>query len=443
MNDRISIPQSLPVGSGNTQRYAWYGALFGLAFPVVAFGISLAVNRLPLSFAAVLALHVNQPILWIIDTAPFVLGAFASLAGVRQDAVERLNLQLQDQARDLASAGRSLERRVEQRTFELDERNRQLRQAVQVTRRISRIRDTAELAQSAVQSIAESYSDFVVDLYLIDERRAELVQTASSEGTAPEELAGRTIKVGDASMIGQVGSSGEVGRSLSGPRGPELALPLLSRGLPVGVLHVHPAHEGVALPTDTEVLQLMADQLASAIETARSFREASQALEQLRSLSGEAVQTAWRQGLPGETLVYEYSPSGTRAARAASLVADPSGLRIPLELRGQRIGTIAITRSSTDTWTVADRDLAEKTAAQVALALENVRLLEETRERAQTEQRLSEFSARLNQSVNLDTLLQTAVREFAGMPEVAGASIFLRPETMPGEQVAPQDRTRE
>jgi GAF domain-containing protein len=314
---------------------------------------------------------------------------------------------------------------------------------VQVTRRISRIRDTAQLAQSAVQSIAESYSDFVVDLYLIDERRAELVQTASSAGIAPEDLARRAINVGDASLIGQVGSSGEVGRSLTGQLGPELALPLLSRGLPVGVLHVHPEHEGVTLPADTEVLQLMADQLASAIETARSFREAGQALEQLRSLSGEAVQTAWRQGLPGETLVYEYTPSGTRAARAGSLVADPSGLRIPLELRGQRIGTIAITRRSTDAWTDDDRDLAGKTAAQVALALENVRLLEETRERAQTEQRLSEFSARLNQSVNLDTLLQTAVRELAGLPEVAGASIFLRPETMPGEQVAAQHGTGE
>lgn len=443
MNEQITMPLNAPTGGGNTRRYAWYGALFGLAFPIAAIGISLAANRLPLSLAAVLALHINQPLMWIIDTAPFFLAAFAALAGGRQDALEALNTRLQSQARDLSAARRLLEQRIAQGTDELEERDRQLRQAVQVTRRISRIRDTAELAQSAVKSIAEGYSDFVVDLYLIDERRAGLMQTASSEDTAPEIMAARTVKVGDASLIGQVAGSGEVGRSISGKRGPELALPLLSRGLPVGVLHVQPAHEGVSLPSNTELLQLMADQLASAIETARSFRESSLALEQLQAFSGQSTQAAWRQGLPGETLAYEYTPVGTRPAGAAPMEFDPTDLRIPLELRGQRIGTIAIRRKSSEAWTEVDRDLADKTAAQVALALENVRLLDETRERAQTERRLSEFSARLNQSVNLDTLLQTAVRELAALPEVAGASIYLRPETTPGEQAAAQNRTGE
>jgi hypothetical protein len=56
-----------------------------------------------------------------------------------------------------------------------------------------------------------------------------------------------------------------------------------------------------------------------------------------------------------------------------------------------------------------------------------VRLLEETRDRAVQEQRLSDFSAQLGQSVDLDTLLQTAVRELAGLPEVAEASVYLNP----------------
>ncbi|HET6789383.1 MAG TPA: hypothetical protein VFH49_15570, partial [Aquabacterium sp.] len=96
----------------------------------MAIGIALAVNRLPLTFGAVLALHINQPLLWIIDTAPFFLGAVASLAGARQDAVEGLNSRLQDQARDLAAAQRTLEQRIERRTEDLEQRNRQLRQTV-------------------------------------------------------------------------------------------------------------------------------------------------------------------------------------------------------------------------------------------------------------------------------------------------------------------------
>ena len=415
MNEPLTIRRLAQSCVDNARRYAVYGVVFGLAFPVVAIGISLAVMRLPMNAAAILALHINQPLLWIIDSAPFFLGAFAALAGARQDAVEGLNLQLGQQARDLGAAQRSLELRLSQRTKELEDRNRQLRQAVQVTRKISRIRDSAELAQTTVQTIADNFSDLVVDLYLIDERRTEVTLAASSEDpNAIPGAAERAFKVGDASLIGQVAASGDSGRSLTGDRGPEMALPLLSRGLPVGVLHMHPIREGVALPADTELLQLITDQLASAIETARSFREASEALEQLRAVSGQAIQTAWRQGSVNETMVYEYTPAGTRRSHTPPDTVDPSSLRIPLELRGQRIGTIAMKRKGAESWTDTDRDLADKTATQVALALENVRLLEETRDRAQTEQRLSEFSARLNQSVNLDTLLQTAVQGTCG-----------------------------
>jgi GAF domain-containing protein len=88
---------------------------------------------------------------------------------------------------------------------------------------------------------------------------------------------------------------------------------------------------------------------------------------------------------------------------------------------------MTLARGDAEGWTDADRDLAEKAAIQVALALENMRLLEETRNRAAQEQRLSEFSARLGQSVDLDTLLQTAVRELATLPEVAEASVYLNP----------------
>jgi GAF domain-containing protein len=443
MNDRFTIPR-LDRSGGNARRYAIYGALFGLGFPVVAVGLALTANRLPLGLAAIIALHINQPLLWIIDTAPFFLAAFAAIAGGRQDAVEALNSMLATQARDLASSQRSLEQRMEQRTVELEQRNIQLRRAVQITRKISRIRDSAELANASVLSIAENFGDFVVDLYLIDDRRTEAVLAASSDGRGTgEELAVRSFKVGEASLIGQVAGSGDVGRSLTGERGPELALPLLSRGLPLGVLHIRGLHEGVVLPVDTDLFQLIADQLASAIETARSFREANEALEQLKSVSGQSIQDAWRQGLPKQTLSYEYTPSGTRPARAPMAETDPDSLRIPLELRGQRIGTIALTPKETGMWTDADRDLAEKAAAQVTLALENVRLLDETRDRAQTEQLLSEFSTRLNQSVNLDTLLQTAVRELAALPDVAGASIYLKPELGPGEHGLSPSKVRD
>ncbi len=89
----------------NTLRYAALGAAFGLCFPIVATALDVAAQSLPLTTASLLRAQATQPLHWIIDTAPLFLGLFASLAGRRQDTVERINVEL--------------ESRIEQRTAEL------------------------------------------------------------------------------------------------------------------------------------------------------------------------------------------------------------------------------------------------------------------------------------------------------------------------------------
>ena len=69
--------------------------------------------------------------------------------------------------------------------------------------------------------------------------------------------------------------------------------------------------------------------------------------------------------------------------------------------------------------------MVEKVATQVALALDNSRLLEETRQRATQQQTVNEISTRLNRSLDIDTLLQTVTRELGKLPEVAEVSVFV------------------
>jgi GAF domain-containing protein len=206
-----------------------------------------------------------------------------------------------------------------------------------------------------------------------------------------------------------------------------MALPLVARGRLLGVVHVHAMEPGAELEADTEVLQLVADQLASAMDTSRLFGESRQALQQLEAASGRTTQLGWLERTLNEAMAYEYTRAGVRPTEPGAAAGGEGGLRVPLELRGQQIGVITLNRHGDLAWTETDRELAQKTAAQVALALENVRLLDETRQRAVQEQMLSEFSARLSQSVDLDTLLQTAARELAALPEVADASVYLGP----------------
>jgi GAF domain-containing protein len=353
-----------------------------------------------------------------------VLGAFAAFAGRRQDLLEVGSKLLERQALELQGGQQSLERRVAERTAELQRRDQQMLSAVQVTRRIAQIRDLPELTSTAVQLISEQVPGFAADLYIVDQRSSEVVRAASSEGKG---LPPVVVRAGEPGLIGQVAASGETGRMDTGLAGQELAVPLLAHGKSIGVLHLRASSPSARLAAGADMVQLLADQLAAAIETSRLYGEARDALQQLRTLSDRAVQTGWQEQGAAPGTAFEYTRAGLRPAQPGTALSGPRTLRVPLELRGQRIGTIALARGGTESWTDADRDLAEKTAAQVALALENARLLDETRDRAAQEQRLGEFSVRLGQSVDLDTLLQTAVRELASLPEVAEASVYLNP----------------
>jgi twitching motility protein PilJ len=62
-------------------------------------------------------------------------------------------------------------------------------------------------------------------------------------------------------------------------------------------------------------------------------------------------------------------------------------------------------------WTAKEIELAETIAEQVALTVENLRLMDETQRRAAHERLVSEIVSRVWSSLDPDTILKTTVRE--------------------------------
>jgi PAS domain S-box-containing protein len=74
-------------------RYGLYGAGFGLVFPFVATLLDLGLRDLGFSLGAFVEAQATQPLLWIIDFTPVVLGLFASRLGESQSELEELQRQ--------------------------------------------------------------------------------------------------------------------------------------------------------------------------------------------------------------------------------------------------------------------------------------------------------------------------------------------------------------
>jgi GAF domain-containing protein len=65
-------------------------------------------------------------------------------------------------------------------------------------------------------------------------------------------------------------------------------------------------------------------------------------------------------------------------------------------------------------------------AGQIAISVRNTRLMEETRRLAHHEKIVSEMSNKISQSIDIENILKTAVRELGQLPNVTDASIYLR-----------------
>ena len=89
---RSNLPMFLALGREHspTLRYALYGAAFGAVFPVVATLLAVGMRGEGFSVAAFLSAQADQPLLWVIDFAPVVLGLFAARLGRSQREVEEL-----------------------------------------------------------------------------------------------------------------------------------------------------------------------------------------------------------------------------------------------------------------------------------------------------------------------------------------------------------------
>jgi GAF domain-containing protein len=348
---------------------------------------------------------------------------------------------------ELAKLSQALEERVEERTAQLNQKTSQLEAASLVARAAAETTNINILLDTVVEQISSRFGFYHTGIFLSDSTRQKVyLAAASSEGGKKMIQRGHNLDIGRQGVVGYAAYekrprvAQDIEREnvyFSNPELPdthsEAALPLLIKNQAIGVLDIQSTEQSPFGSENLFILQTMADQIALAIQNARLLEESQAALAQLQAFTSKSVQDAWQTYLDKQAKGYVYSAGNILLADEAQESDDPAErrLNINISLRGQKIGTISLKRKNNEAgWTDKEQEFTEKIAAQVALAVENARLLEESQRRATREQTLNELTTRLSRSLDLENLLQNAVIELHKLPQVTDASVIIAPQEM-------------
>jgi len=338
-----------------------------------------------------------------------------------------------------------LAQRVAKRTADLEHRAVQLQTAAEVAREATAILDVHQLLDTTVHLISERFGFYHAGAFLVDERgEYAVLRTASSESGHQMLERGHKLQVGEAGIVGYVAATGEprivldVGKdavhlthSALPDTHSEMALPLKVRGRTIGVLDIQSTQEAAFSEGDMAVLQVLADQLAVAIENARLVERTEAQLRELSLLHGEYSAAAWAKLTPPDhPLGYVYDrvdvmPTEKLPTSALDLALErgetitliepdvtETVLATPLRLHDQIIGTLGI--QATDgarEWAPGEIALVEAVSDQVAQALENARLFAETQRRAGEQERLARIAALASSTLEIDELIEHLMQE--------------------------------
>ncbi len=413
--------------------------------------LTLAILTTIATFTA--PLYSNSPITEVDNfarTGGVVLVIGAILYGIQ---IFRANLEkeslkeLSDANRELEDIATNLEQRIGARTLELERANQQVQARAARLQIISEIsheitsnvdQQLKELLNRITRLISEKLGFYHVGIFLLDENREfAVLRAANSEGGQRMLNRRHQLKVGGIGIVGYVSQGGRPRIALdtgsdavffNNPDLPrtrsEIALPLKYGPTIIGVLDVQSTLPSAFNDEDTNLLSTLTDQIAIVITTILTNERGG-----LGFSSQNMIKRGESQNIQSG---YSYLPDGTisSATLTSNSMIDqaiatgetvmltqpakniPAALAVPVKFRDQVIGIIHIEAAEPDRkWTEDEVIIVQAISDRAAFALENARLFEETRRRAEQEETIASVTTQIGASTDFNRILQTTIQE--------------------------------
>lgn len=349
-----------------------------------------------------------------------------------------------------------------------------LRTTSEVSQITSKLLDLNQLFPRAVELIREQFAYYHVQIFLVDENR-EYANLVASTGEVGQMLLERKhrLAVGSTSVIGRVTQIGDAviasdtdsrnalharNELLPNTRS-ELAVAITDGERIIGALDVQSTRPNAFTPIDIQTLEVVANQLGTAIRNARLFEaqvasvqenkrlffESESNLREIQRLNRQLTRKVWGDYLLGKGDLsgvalnkedtqtqsqVEWTPRMIEASqrRRPSIGTDAdnntSVIAVPIVLRGEVIGAIEVQPS--DKMRQDDSiEVIQAVAQRLALSLDNARLFEETQLNVQQQQAINDIVSQFQSAVNVDELLQMTLTQIGQLLDVQEGAIRL------------------
>lgn len=392
-----------------------------------------------------------------------------TLSRSEQEGYEEVRIRTQDELEDLGNAFNqmstnlkeafgTLEENVASRTKDLARLANELRTIAEVTRELAVIRDQSTLLNVSANLIRERLGYYHVGIYLADEKGEYAILRGASSVAAEEMFQNNyKLKIGETGVVGSVTRSGQAyiaqdvdidAVHLENPYLPdtrsEIALPLRSYNVTIGALDIQANTLNAFDESDIQTLQVLADQLAAAIENAQLVQRLENTLNELSAANQTKTRQTWQRTSAGKNAsAFEYDgleirpiPQGLEPEMANQLESGTpivlnsnSGrkntLLVPLMILGEVIGVVGLEKDDPEkTWSEEQIAIAQAAANRAALTLENARLFEESNRRATKESAIFAATNRIGSAVSIENILQTTAEELEKV--LSGSEIVIQ-----------------
>ena len=308
----------------------------------------------------------------------------------------------------------------------LERRQNQLQIAAELASVTSVTRDLNELLSGVVRQLQEHLGLEFCGIFLLDNFHQWAILRAGAGSTGVNSLKqGYQLALEQHSPIGRALTMNQPlilhdgkyqQQYFAQPLQPStpltVVLPLSARSVQLGVLTLHSGDMSTFNENDLPLLQVMADNVAYAIENAQLFVRSQASLEEMERAQRGYVRETWDSSGLKQEILYSQSQDTFQAVTEPTPPLPSNGagsqtaLTVPITLRGQVIGTVDVfDASETRSWSEDDKALASSVVEQLALAVDNARLFEQSQQRAEELAAINEITNIISQQLELDRLL--------------------------------------